>query len=181
MFTSPFTSISSRSEKKLTFSLLYVFIISVITLRYFNIYLDSAAAPYGILSFELAGSLDQSIEIMNSWTPLSKIFAGLSLGFDFLFLLVYTLFISLLIHKLNVRLWVGKSFYRIGEMLIWSMFLTAAFDTIENVSLIKLLIGNHQQFWVSIAHTFATIKFILIAIALVYLILNSVLLLLKKR
>ena len=153
----------------------------MITLRYFNIYLDSAPAPYGILSFELAGSLDQSIEIMNSWTPLSKIFAGLSLGFDFLFLLVYTLFISLLIHKLNVRLWVGKSFYRIGEILIWSMFLTAAFDTIENVSLIKLLIGNHQQFWVSIARTFATIKFILIAIALVYLILNSVLLLLKKR
>ena len=181
MFTSPFTSLSSKNEKKLTFSLLYLFIISVITLRYFNIYLDGTAAPYGILSFELAGSLDESLEIINSWSPLAKTFAGLSLGYDFLFLLIYTLFISLLIHKLNVRLWNGKPFYRIGEMLIWSMFLTAAFDAVENVSLIKLLIGSHKQYWSSVAFAFALAKFILIAISILYLISNAMILLFKKR
>ncbi len=181
MFTSPFRNLSEKNEKKLTFSLVYLFIISMIALRYFNIYIDGVKAPYGIVSFEFAGSLENSLEIINSWSTLGKICAGLSLGYDFLFLIIYTLLISLFIHKLNVRLWTGKSFYKIGEILIWSMFLTAAFDAIENVSLIKLLVGSHKQYWSSIAFTFATLKFILIAIALLYLIANSFLLLLKKR
>ncbi len=180
MFTSPFRNITLKAEKKLTFSLFYLFIISAVVLRYFNMYLDNAAAPYGIFSFELAGSLDKSVEIINSWSPLAKTFAGLNLGYDFLFLLIYTLFISLLIHKINERLWTGKAFYRIGELLIWSMFITAIFDAIENVALIKLLIGSYKEYWASVAYFFAISKFMLIGISLLYLISNTALLLFKK-
>jgi hypothetical protein len=180
MFSSPFANITVKVEKKLTFSLFYLLIISVIVLKYFNQTLENDIAPYGIFSFELAGTLDRSLEIINSWSPLAKTFAGLSLGYDFLFLLIYTLFISLLIHKVNERLWVGKSFYKIGEILIWSMFITAIFDAVENVALIKLLIGGSQEYWSSVAYFFAIGKFILIIISLLYLIYNIALLLFKK-
>jgi hypothetical protein len=181
MFTSPFAKITKRTEKKLTFSLLYLLLISAVVMRYFDRFLINETTPNGIFSFELAKTLERSVEIINSWTNLGKTYAGLSLGFDFLFLLIYTLFISLIIHKLNERLWTGKAFYRIGELLIWTMFLTAIFDTIENVSLIKLLIGGRQQFWSSLAYYFAIAKFILIIISLLYIITNAVMLLLKKR
>ena len=180
MFTTPFENISEKSEKKLTFSLFYILIISAIVLRYFNNSLENEITPYGIFSFELAGSLERSLEILNSWSPLAKTFAGLSLGFDFLFLLIYTLFISLLIHKLNERLWKNKPFYKIGELLIWSMFITAIFDAVENVALIKLLIGGTQEYWSSVAYAFAIGKFILIFISFLYIIYNSALLLFKK-
>ncbi|WP_347172786.1 hypothetical protein [Polaribacter uvawellassae] len=180
MFSSPFKNITKRTEKKLTFSLFFLLILSAIVLRYFNAFLDNASAPYGIFSFELAGNLDKSVEIINSWSPLAKTYAGLSLGYDFLFLLIYTLFISLLIHKINQRLWIGKPFYKIGELLIWSMFITAIFDAVENVALIKLLIGSYKEYWSSVAHAFAIGKFVLIGISILYLIYNTILLLFKK-
>ncbi|MFT5762479.1 MAG: hypothetical protein ACI8WA_001609 [Polaribacter sp.] len=180
MLLSPFENITVKVEKKLTFSLFYLLIISAIVLRYFNLTLENEIAPYGILSFELAGTLEQSVEIINSWSPLSKTLAGLSLGFDFLFLLIYTLFISLLIHKVNERLWIGKSFYKVGVILIWSMFITAIFDAVENAALIKLLIENYEQYWSSVAYSFALAKFFLISISLLYLIYSAALLLFKK-
>ena len=74
----------------------------------------------------------------------------------------------------------NKSFYKIGEILIWSMFITAIFDAVENVALIKLLIGGSQEYWSSVAYFFAIGKFILIIISLLYLIYNIALLLFKK-
>ena len=105
MFTTPFAKISKRNEKKLTFSIFYLLLITSVVMLYFDTYVTNKTATNGIVSFELAKTLERSQEILDSWTPLAKIFAGIGLGFDFLFLLIYTLFISIIIHKLNVRLW----------------------------------------------------------------------------
>jgi hypothetical protein len=181
MLTSPFAKITTKAEQKLTFSLLYLLLISMVVLRYFDRFLVNETTPNGIFSFEFAKTLERSTEIIDSWSALGKTFAGLSLGYDFLFLLIYTLFISLLIHKVNERVWAGKALYKVGEVLIWSMFFTAIFDAVENVALIKLLIGGRDQYWSSIAYYFAIAKFILIGISIIYILYNSVILLLKKR
>ena len=181
MFASPFTNITKNVEKKITFTLFYLLLISIIVMRYFDRFLVNENCELGIISFELSKTLERAQEILDSWSTLSKTYAGLNLGFDFLFLFIYTLFIAILIHKLNIRLWAGKALYKFGEILIWSMFLTAIFDCIENVSLIKLLIGGRQQFWVSIAYYFAVVKFVLIAISILYIIINFFILLFKKR
>lgn len=180
MFTTPFAKFSKNTEKKLTFSLFFLFIISLVTMLYFDRFLTNETSVNGIISFELAGSLERSNEIIDSWSSLSKTYAGLSLGFDFLFLLVYTLFISLIIHKLNERLWKKKPFYRIGEFLIWSMFITAIFDALENVCLIKLLIGSQHEFWPNLAYYFAIIKFFLIIVSILFILYNLIILLFKK-
>ena len=181
MFASPFEKLSKKSEKKLTYSVFYLLLITLVAMRYFDTYLTNKITTNGIISFELANSLERAQEILNSWSPLAKVFAGLSLGFDFLFLLIYTLFISILIHKLNIRLWKGKPFYKVGELLIWSMFIAAIFDAVENVCLIKLLIGNLKQYWVTIAYYFALAKFLLIIISILYIIINFFTLLFKKH
>ena len=181
MFASPFKNISKKVEKKLTYTLLYFLLISITVMRYFDRFLVNETAEFGIVSFELSKSLERAQEILDSWSSLSRTYAGLSLGYDFLFLFIYTLFIAVLIHKLNEKIWVGKPFYKLGEILIWTLFLTAIFDCVENVSLIKLLIGGRQQFWVSVAYYFAVVKFILIGISIAYIITNFFILLFKKR
>jgi hypothetical protein len=49
------------------------------------------AAPSGIVSFELAGNIKQAKQILEDWGPEGRIYAVLSLGLDFLFLIVLTL------------------------------------------------------------------------------------------
>ena len=181
MFASPFAKISQKTEKKLTFSVFYLLLITIVVMRYFDTYLTNKITSNGIISFELAKTLERSQEILDSWSPLAKVFAGLSLGFDFLFLLIYTLFISILIHNLNDRLWIGKYFYKIGGILIWTMFIAAVFDAIENICLIKLLTGSLNQYWAHGAYYFALAKFLLISISLLYIISNFFILLFKKR
>ena len=181
MLTSPFNNLTKAIEKKLTYTLFYFLLISITVMRYFDRFLVNETAEFGIVSFELSKTLERAQEILNSWSTLSKTYAGLSLGYDFLFLFIYTLFISILIHKLNKKNWTNKPLYKLGEVLIWTMFLTAIFDCVENVSLIKLLIGGRQQLWVSVAYYFAFVKFLLIGISILYIIVNFFILLLKKR
>ena len=181
MFSTPFNKISKRTERKLTFSIASLFFIASIVMLYLNKPLKNDIAPNGIISFEFANTLERSQEILASWTPLTKIFVGIGLGFDFLYAVIYSLFIAIIIHKINTYLWSKKPFYRYGNLLIWSLLAAALLDTLENICLIKLLIGNTKQHWASMAYYFASTKFLLIALAILYSVANSILILSKKR
>lgn len=141
-------------------------------MRVFDASLKNEVSTNGIVSFELAEDILVSQNILNSWDDKAKVNAGLSLGFDFLFLLVYSSFIALLIYNINHRLWIGKAFYNASKIFIYLVFIAAFFDIIENIALIKLLRGDLKQVWSSTAFYFASMKFILILICLFYLILN---------
>ena len=149
-------------------------------MRYLDSEIQNNETAQGIISFELAKDLSKSEAILNAWNMESKTAAGMSLGFDFLFLLVYSLFISILIDTLNERLWKHTKIYTIGVILIWCMFLAALFDMIENVALIKLLLGDLEQKWSSIAYYFAISKFSLLILGLLFIFISSFILILKK-
>ncbi|WBX71136.1 hypothetical protein [Tenacibaculum retecalamus] len=110
-------------------------------------YLINDVCKNGILSFELAKDMQVSEAILNSWNTQAKINAGISLGLDFLFLMIYPPLIALLIHKLNKILWTGKPVYQVGLILLFSQFFTAIFDAIENICLIQLLLGSTNKLW----------------------------------
>jgi len=150
-------------------------------MRNFDAPLKNEICKNGIISFELAKDLDETIKILDSWDTNAKINVSLSLGFDFLFLLVYSSFIALLIYNINNLLWKNNSLFKFGKLLIFLIFIAAFFDIIENIALIKLLLGNFEQIWSSIAYYFATIKFTIILICIVYLFINGLLLLFKKK
>ncbi|WP_456420393.1 hypothetical protein [Lutibacter sp.] len=180
MIQSPFYNLSKKAEKKLTVILSIFIVVLIFIMHYIDTKIQNGVTTNGIISFELAKDLSKSISILNSWNILSKISAGISLGVDFLFLIIYSLFISLIIHKLNEKLWKYKKMYTLGIVLIWCMFLAAFFDIIENLALIKLLLGNLKQLWSSLSYYFAIVKFSLLAFGILYIIVNLLFIIFKK-
>ena len=167
-------------KNRITIILLILIIINSITIRIFDAPLKNEICERGIISFELAKDLDKTVNILNSWDTNAKINMSLSLGFDFLFLLVYSSFIALLTFNINNRLWKNKSFYKFGNLLIILIFIAAFFDVIENIALIKLLLGDLKQLWSSVAYYFAVMKFSIVLFCIIYLLINWLILFLKK-
>jgi hypothetical protein len=133
--------------------------------------LKTAAAPRGIVSFELAGDLEQVSRILQSWKAEGKIQAALSLGLDYLFLIVYALFISI------GCVFIGRSFapkYRWwtdwGFRLGWSQFLAALLDAVENFALLRLILGAEREAWPALARWCAIVKFSIVAAGLAYIL-----------
>lgn len=167
-------------NKRITILLLITVLINIIVIRKFDTPLKNEICKSGIISFELAKDLDKTLEILDSWDANAKINVSLSLGFDFLFLLIYSSFIALLIFNINNRLWKNKSFYKFGNFLVVLIFIAAFFDILENTALIKLLLGDLVQVWSSIAYYFSVIKFSIVLICIIYLLINWIILLFKK-
>jgi hypothetical protein len=148
-------------------------------MRFFDAPLKNEISPEGIVSFELAKDVDKSVAIIKSWNHVAIKSANRSMAFDFLFLIVYGLFIGLMIHKLN-RVWNTSGFQRFGIVLIYLVFLAGFFDIIENIALIFLLRGDLEQIWSSSAYYFAIMKFAILAIAFLFIIISFVALLIRK-
>jgi len=179
MIVSPFQFLSKPAERKLSLLLFGLVVVMIVIMRFFDAPLKNEISPQGIVSFELAKDVDRSVAIIDSWDTIAKTSAKWSMAFDFLFLIVYGLFIGLLIHKLN-RVWISSSFHSLGTVLIYLVFLASFFDIIENIALLFLLNGNLVQIWSSIAFYFAMLKFIILAVALAFIVTSTIALLLKK-
>ncbi len=167
-------------KKKLSVILLIVLLINIFTIRIFDAPLKNEVCKSGITSFELAKDLDKTIAILDSWDTNAKINMSLSLGFDFLFLIIYSSFIALLIYWVNTTLWKNKAIYALGKGLIILIFMAAFFDVIENIALIKLLLGDLRQLWSTIAYYFAVIKFAIVLVCIIYLLLSGIVLLINR-
>ena len=166
--------------KFLSFSFLIALLIVMFSLNSFDAPLKNSVCKNGIVSFELAHTRDRSEAILHSWDPQAKINAGLSLGIDFLFLILYSTFIGLLIYQINYKLWFNRPFYPYGKVFIWLVFLAAFFDVIENISLIRLLNGHLSELWSKVAYLSAIIKFSFVSIGILYLLINWSLWVYKK-
>ncbi len=149
---------------------MFATIATMLAMRYFDGYLTNEICSNGIVSFEFSKNLDCAKSILDSWDEKAKIAAGLSLGLDYLFLVLYCSIIALLIFRATGNFKEKKLLYKLGRILIWGVFIAAFFDAIENYALIKLLLGNLQEKWTVIANIFATMKFGIIGLALIYLI-----------
>ena len=90
--------------------------------------LITAAAPYGIISYELAGGVIEAEAILASWDAVGRAHAAFSLGFDFLFMLAYSTTIALAClwaaDVLAARSWPLVSF---GVPLTWGAWLAGVF------------------------------------------------------
>ena len=126
-------------------------------------------APLGIVSFELAGDFDTSQQILSSWTGDARIYAGLSLGLDFLFLSVYPIAIGLgcvlVAKRLQGR---NRHFALVGLTIAWAQLGAGVMDVIENIALIQLLLGSEQQAFSYVAYYGALVKFSVVALGLLY-------------
>ena len=150
-------------------------VLLLIAMQSFDAPLNTTAAPNGIVSFELAKDMDVSQIILSSWDETAKVNAGLSLGFDFLFLIAYSIFLASLCYAVAKRFKErNKWIYKLGLSLAVFQFVAALFDIIENIALIKLLLGSQNGVYSTLVFYFASIKFILIILGLLYIIIGFI-------
>ncbi|MFK5879814.1 MAG: hypothetical protein QM478_10005 [Flavobacteriaceae bacterium] len=180
MLNSPFHKLPKSSEKRLTIVSLTFLIGFIVLMRFFDAPLKNETSPNGIVSFELAKALSKSEAIINAWDEVAIGFAKNSVMVDFLFLAVYSFFISLIVHRLNNRVWKKGFVYQFGKIVSWLVFVAAFFDVIENIALIRLIYGDLHQLWSSIAYYFAVMKFILLAVGILFVLISLIALPFKR-
>ena len=179
--THPFTWLS-ESTQKIAFIVMFpaTLIISYVMSILGNP-LKTTVAPSGIVDYELAGSLKRSSDILASWGQTEHIYAGLGLGFDFVYILFYSIAIALgcviVARSLSARIPILAN---IGIVIAWLPFVAGVLDCAENYSLIQLLFGAQEEFFAVVARWCAIPKFTLIGVGLVYVVIGTILALIVK-
>ena len=120
----------------------------------------------GIISFELAKTFNRSQALMQSWDATSQLYVAFSLGFDYLFIVFYTLFFVITTQRLTQKL----GLIRWKNILIPMFIAAGIFDIFENIFLFKILTGSMSANYPVYAYYFAVSKFGLIATGLIILI-----------
>jgi hypothetical protein len=133
-----------------------------------------------IVDFELAGSVENAQAIIDAWTETDRIRAGFSLGFDYLYMPVYSTTIALAC-ILAAGVLKNKAWRTIGLLLAWGLWLAAIFDALENLALFTELLGNNVAPYPQIAQLCAAIKFGLIGLGLLYVIVGIVAKILARK
>ena len=165
----PFRTLPSKARRTLLILSALTTVVLWFALGSLDRPLRTPAAPNGIVSFELAGSLSRSNAILASWDTVARVSAGLSLGMDYLFLVAYSVLLALLVSAvaekmLPIRGCVGF----VGVPVAWLQFVAGALDALENFALIHLLLGSTRPFWPPLARTAALIKFALVGAGFAY-------------
>lgn len=131
--------------------------------------MKEAGGP-SILGFEFAGSREQAAAVMAEWGPSGRHYARLSLWLDYGFMLSYGSFFALAalatrdFARVNGMRWLAAA----GALAPIAAVSAAAFDAIENAFLLLTLGGHGAGFAPPIATVCASLKFTLIALAILY-------------
>lgn len=133
--------------------------------------LITETAPLGIISFEFAGDMDSAQAILASWRHELRVYAGLNLGVDYLFMIAYGVTIGLGC-VLVAQKWQDKQskFVMMGVLLAWGSIGAAVFDAFENLALIQILLGSLNEVLPVVAKLCAGTKFFLVGAGLLYLL-----------
>lgn len=136
----------------------------------------------GMVTFELTGGQDRADEILAEWGDEGQDAARESLWIDFSFLLAYGTFLTLALAAVRDlakdRGW--RRLATIGGAVVSFGALGAAFDALENTCLLLTLNGSGAAFPL-LATIFASIKFVLLATAIVYLLAGLAMWLLGRK
>jgi hypothetical protein len=170
----PFNWLPNAEQPCLFVALFVLTVVAMAAEQVTGVPLRTAAAPSGIISFELAGTMSVAQNIIESWGAAGRVYAGLNLGLDFLFIDAYASCISLgcvIIARNLARQSVFFAF--IGVVLAWALLLAALLDCIENFALINLLLGSQQGTFAALAQACAIPKFAIVGVGIVYAIIGA--------
>jgi len=164
-----FELIPSNKRKRVFWFLIISTLLIMFVMNLIGAPLLTEAAPSGIISYEFAGTISKTEEILASWDQNALLHAAFSLGLDYLFMVFYASAISF------VCLWTSEVVLErkwplafLGIPLAWGLWLAALLDAIENLGLTLNLFGPVVSPWPEIARWCATFKFIFIFLGLVY-------------
>lgn len=131
-----------------------------------------ASGGPGIIAFELAGTTDRVAEILGHWGQEGRDAARVSLAIDFVYLVVYGVFLTLAVLELRdvgrARGW--TAYARPGTAIALLPGLAAACDVVEDVGLWLMIEGEGTAHIPPFATGFAIVKFAALAVVAVYLL-----------
>lgn len=161
-------------KKKLLFWFFIGTLIAMLALMGMDKVLQDGDSNYGIVCFELAGNLEASNNIIQNWSERDIIpLAAFSLGFDYLYLFFYTMFLSLWTSVIAEGFY--KKLAKMFARLIIILFVVAGLlDAVENYALLNLLGNNNTQSNSVLAFNCASVKFGLIGLGIFYNIVISI-------
>jgi hypothetical protein len=138
----------------------------LIALGLIDLQLQSPAPGFGIVDFELC-ALDRScVEILSRWSAQQRELAMLSLGLDYLFLVLYpaVLAAALLAVRSRQR---GRA-RQLSLLLAGLVVFAGVLDGIENYLLVRLLMTAQVQAYALPAALAASLKFAIVGLALLW-------------
>ncbi|MEM9728338.1 MAG: hypothetical protein AAF997_07120 [Myxococcota bacterium] len=166
------SSLSTRLLGALTLRATVLAVFATALVAFLDVPLEGPAAPYGIVSFELAGTPNRALAMLVEWRTNQAIgHAKLILIVDYLYMLIYGGFFVLL------SLWLGA--HR-GDH-VWHLraarasVLAVAFDVLEtSVLLFEVLRFSSPSPYPQLAAAFATAKFALLLVPIGYALVSAV-------
>lgn len=136
-------------------------LILLLQLRGIDAPLVTDAAPYGIVSYELAFTLERAKAILESWRSSGVTeSARVSLGVDVGFLLAYPFFFWSAVRLLRRNS--GTTFDRVGQRLGLAVLVCIPLDALENWWLWRMIENGASSALALLAGTAASIKFLLV-------------------
>jgi hypothetical protein len=131
----------------------------------------------GIVGFELAGSEDRAGEILDDWGDKGTDAARASLWIDYAYIIAYSIF-GVLAVAATRDLAARRGWRRMaafGSTAVVFPAAAGAFDAIEDVGLLLALDGHGGDLAPGLALVCASLKFLLSAVSIVYLLTGLVL------
>ena len=162
----PLEKVEPRLLGSVTLRLGGLLMFATALMLFVDVPLQGEASPYGIVSYELAGTPHEALRILLEWKSRDALgYAQLSLIVDFVYLLIYSLFFA------SLALWVGA---RLGETkwsvrAAWAASMAAVFDVLENgVLLYELTRFTSPAPYPQLGAAFALVKFALLLCSAAY-------------
>lgn len=166
----PFEWLTPFQQKRAFIGLLVLTLVVLAGLRALDAPLRTKLSPSGIVSFELAGELGLAQSMIQTWGQGGQVYAGLSLGLDYLFMVAYAGCIGLACVLVAQSLLGRVEFLpALGALLAWAQLGAALLDAVENYALIQLLLGSQRQLWPALARGCAEPEFLIVVAGLVYI------------
>ena len=173
LINQPFSWLPEAHQKGVLIGAILLTAVLMAAIVMTNAPLQSPAAPMGIVSLQLAGSLPAARAILASWGTGEQGWAKLNLGIDYLYLFAYATTLSLGCMLLARRFLANRCVAILGVGLSWGVVVAALLDTVENGFLLLLLLGNPLEAWAVLAYWCAVPKFALVLAALTYLVIGG--------
>lgn len=168
----PFRWVPARSRKHFFLAAFSATLVLWLALLMLDKGLQGERGPLGgIVALQLAGSLDAVGQLLALWGGSGKVLAAFQLGIDYLFIVLYTTAIALGCAVVLSDASQNFRFVRgLCTAIAWGVVVAGMLDALENAALIKLLVGPTNAALPLIATTFAALKFLLLAAAIIFLV-----------
>lgn len=167
----PLSWIPQEHEKKVVISLLVLCFVGLVGLAVADQSLRSEVTPLGIVSLQFVGNAAEAQRVLSTWGEEGRVAAAFSLGVDYLFLTANALLLAFLAGLVG-RKASGRSplITTLSPWVAWAFILAGACDATENAAFFIVLVGDTGDFWPCLGTWFATVKFSLLGLGMIYLL-----------